>query len=304
MPRDRHHGRKPRYPVRRAVRKSWRAVRKAWRRFLMFVALHTVPYLYLAYMWLVMHTSRVEELGYRPDLARADAGRGVYAIWHDEVFFVAWAFGKYHPDTLASSSDSGEVITRMLQLCGFRVFRGGSGAGARKGNTRALVETMVEHMRETPGVLYGITTDGSHGPVYRMKPGVVILAAESEAPVFVEKTWCRRYVRLPTWDGTLVPLPFNRIVHVYGGPLHPPRDVWRPGRFEAFRREVEGYLCRVSAFARRRAEGRPPPAEWLALFPEEHREAMARDEVPELMMPLRKVVVDPRPEDAGSDPSR
>ena len=268
---------------------------------MMFIALHTVPYVYLAYMWLVVRTSRVEELGYRPDLARANAGRGVYAIWHDEVFFVAWSFGKYRPDTLASASDSGEVITRMLKLCGFRVFRGGSSKGRRYRSTRGLMDTMAEHMRETPGVLYGITTDGSLGPVYRMKPGVVVLAADGEAPVFVEKTWCRRYFRLPTWDRTLVPLPFNHIVHAYGGPLHPPRDLWQPERFEAFRREVEGYLCRVSAFARRRAEGRPPPAEWLALFPEEHQEAMARDEEPELMMPLRKVVVDPRPKNAAGD---
>lgn len=277
--------------------------KKAWRRAGMLIALHTVPYFYLAYMWLVMRTSRVEELGYRPDLARADAGRGVFAIWHDEVFFVAWSFGKYRPDTLASASDSGELITRMLHLCGFRVFRGGSSKGGRRGSARGLLDTMAKHMRETPGVLYGITTDGSLGPVYRMKPGVVILAAETETPIFVEKTWCRRYFRLPTWDGTLMPLPFNHIVHAYGGPLHPPRDIWQPGRFEAFRREVEHYLCRVTAMARRRAEGRPPPEEWLAQFPEEHREAMdrvGRGEDPELVMPLREVVVDPRPQDVPS----
>jgi len=278
------------------LRAAKRALLKGARRVAMFVALHTVPYLYLAYMWLVERTSRVEELGYRPDLVRANAGRGVYALWHDEVFFVAWSFGKYEGDTLASPGDSGEVITRILKLRGFRIFRGGSTAGRRKRSSREVVEAMVEHMRSTPGVVYGITTDGSRGPIYRMKPGVVMLAAGAEAPLFVEKTWCRRYVRLGTWDRTLIPLPFNHIVHVYAGPLHPPRDVWQPERFEAFRREVEGRLCRISAYARRRAEGKPPPEDWLALFPEEHRAAMASEEEPELMGPLEKVVVDSRPE--------
>ena len=261
----------------------------------MFVALATVPYLYVAYMWLVYRTSRVEEIGYLPSEVRQEAGRGVFALWHDEVFFVAWAFGKYRADTLASSGDSGEVITRMLHLCGFRVFRGGSSMGRRRRSSRALLEAMIERMRTDEGVVYGITTDGSRGPVYRMKPGVVLLAAAAEAPVFVEKTWCRRYFQLPTWDRTLVPLPFNRIVHVYGGPLHPPRDVWQPERFEIFRREVEGYLCRVSAFARRRAEGRPPPPEWIELFPEEHRKAMESGDEPPLRGPLREIAVDPPP---------
>lgn len=291
------HGSRPR--KRGWRRAAWRAVRKVARRAAMSVALYTVPYVYVAYMWLVYRTSRVEELGYRPDLVREEAGRGIYAIWHDEVFFVAWSFGKYRPDTLASAGDAGEIITRMLQLCGFRVFRGGSTSGRRRRSARAVVEAMVEHMREAPGVLYGITTDGSKGPVYRMKPGVVMLAASAEAPIFVEKTWCRRYWQLPTWDRTLVPLPFNHIVHVYAGPIHPPPDVSDPERFEATRREVEGLLCRVSAYARRRAEGRPPPEDWIALFPAEHRDAMARAEEPLLRSPLRAVEVDPRPASAA-----
>lgn len=270
----------------------------------MSLALYTVPYLYMAYMWFVTRTSRVEELGFRPDLVREEAGRGVYALWHDEVFFVAWSFGKYRGDTLASAGDAGEIITRMLKLCGFRVFRGGSTSGRRRRSAREVVDAMVEHMRTVPGVVYGITTDGSKGPLYRMKPGVISLAAAAEAPLFVEKTWCRRYWQLPTWDRTLLPLPFNHIVHVYAGPIHPPRDVWQPERFEATHREVEGLLCRVSAFARRRAEGRPPPPEWIALFPEEHRAAMARGDEPVLRAPLREVVVDPRPAAASGDPGR
>ena len=79
-----------------------RRISKMIKRALMRIAVWTVPYIYVAYMWFVYKTSRVEEVGCLPSLARENCGQGVYAIWHDEVFFVAWAFGKYHPHTLAS----------------------------------------------------------------------------------------------------------------------------------------------------------------------------------------------------------
>ncbi len=260
-----------------------RRVKKALRRALMNLGLFTVPYLYVAYMWLVYRTSRVEELGPSPGFARREHGRGVFAVWHDEVFFVAYSFGKYHPDTLASLGDSGSIIARMLELCGFRVFRGGSSTGDQRRSV-AILQDMIAHMRSHPGVIYGITTDGSRGPVYRMKRGAVTIAAQTGAPMFAEKTWCKRYFRLPTWDRTLVPLPFNHIVHVYQGPIWPRADLPATERFEALFRDVERALWRVTAYARRRAEGLPPPQEWIDLFPEPAREEMARAEEPTLFM--------------------
>jgi lysophospholipid acyltransferase (LPLAT)-like uncharacterized protein len=271
-----------------------RRVKKTLRRALMAIGLNTVPYLYVAYMWLVYRTSRIEELGPNLDVARREFGRAVYAIWHDEVFFVAYAFGKYHPDTLASQGDSGSIIARMLEVCGYRVFRGGSSSGDQR-RSAAIVRDMVARMKSEPGVIYGITTDGSKGPVYRMKKGAVHIAAKTGAPVFVLKTWCKRYVRLPTWDRTLIPLPFNHIVTVYKGPIAPRAELPRADRADALLCDAERALCRVTAYARARAEGLPLPRRWIALFPEEMRAEMARAEEPApLFMP-------PGADGAGND---
>ncbi len=261
-----------------------RRAKKALRRALMAIGLHTVPYLYIAYMWIVYRTSCVEELGPHPGIARREFGRAVIALWHEEVFFVAYAFGKYHPDTLASHGDSGSIIARMLEICGYNVFRGGSSSGDQRRST-AVVRDMVDHMRRQPGVIYGITTDGSKGPAYRMKRGAVHIAAETGAPVIVFKTWCKRYFRLPTWDRTLVPLPFNRIAYVFAGPIWPNLDLPEAERFDLLYREVERALCRVTAYARRRVEGFPLPQDWIDLFPESVREEMALAEEPAFFMP-------------------
>jgi lysophospholipid acyltransferase (LPLAT)-like uncharacterized protein len=270
-------------PVReKRKRTTERRIRKELRRALMKVGVYTVPYLYVAYMWFVYKTSRVEELGFRPDLVR-ERGGGVYAIWHDEVFFVAWSFGKYRPDTLASAGDSGEIITRMLRLCGFNVFRGGSST-SRKRRSSTVLRDMIDHMKSHEGTVYGITTDGSKGPIYRMKKGAVTIAANAGSELFVEKTWCKRYFQLPTWDRTLVPLPFNHIAHVYAGPIVPKPDASTEQGFDALCEEVEHLLCRVTAFARAHTEGMPLPEDWLARFSEPYRKEMARAEKPELFL--------------------
>lgn len=264
-------------------RSRQRRAKKALRRVLMAIGLHTVPYLYVAYMWLVYRTSRVETLGPHPGIARREFGRAVYALWHQEVFFVAYGFGEYHPDTLASHGDSGSIIARMLEICGYNVFRGGSSSGEQRRSV-AVIRDMVDHMQRQPGVIYGITTDGSKGPAYRMKRGAVQIAVETGAPVVVFKTWCKRYFQLPTWDRTLVPLPFNRIAYVFAGPIWPNRDLPEAERFDVLYGEVERALCRVTAYARRRLEGLPLPQDWIDLFPEQVREEMARGEEPAFFM--------------------
>ena len=188
-------------------------------------------------------------------------------MWHDEVFFVAYAFAKYHPATLASRGDFGDVITRMLELCTFTVFRGGSSSGRRRRFIQ-VVNEMIEYMKQHDRVLYGITTDGSAGPRYRMKQGAVTIAAACGAPMGVSKTWCRRYFRLNTWDRTIIPLPFNHIVHVYAGPYWPPAGAQHdPEVLDRFASEIETRLFEVTWTARARIEGEAS-SDLLEGFPE------------------------------------
>lgn len=218
------------------------------------IAVAIVPRLYLAYMRLVWATSRVEILGCNPHDVRAHYGKQVILLWHEEVFFVAWAFREFRPSTLASRGDFGELVTRMLELCDFEVFRGGSSSG-RSRRSPEIVRDMAEHMSSRRGILYGITVDGSNGPRYRAKPGAAKIAALCRAPVLVEKTWCRRSFRLPTWDRTIVPLPFNHIVHVFAGPYLPPPDVDQPRAFKQFARSLERELWRLTRSVITRMEG-------------------------------------------------
>jgi hypothetical protein len=270
----------------------------------MAVLVAVLPRLYLAYMWLVWKTSHVEEIGCDLEAVRAAYGRAVVALWHNEVFFVAWAFRRFRGHTLASRGDFGEVITRMLELCNFHVFRGGSSAGKSR-RSPEVVGDMVAHMNRTPGVIYGITVDGSNGPAYRMKSGAIRIAIACQAPVLVEKTWCRRYLRLGTWDRTIVPLPFNRIVHVFAGPYLPPRDAYDPDALERFRASVEDALLDVTYHTHTLIEGRDAHD----LFRDYPDGWVPKQSPPTLRHPFADVVIDPpaeggRPIDGSGDVPR
>jgi Kdo2-lipid IVA 3' secondary acyltransferase len=205
-----------------------------------------VPRLYVAYMWLVWKTSRVEDCGY-PTLAWQiiEEHDGLVALlWHEEVFGVAWSYREMKPHTLANVGDSGELITRLLERCGYVVFRGGSSRRKSRQRETVLLE-MIRHMRETRRVVYGITVDGSIGPYHVVKPGALLIAQKCKKPIVLARTWAKRNIRLPTWDRMALPLPFNHIRQLLTGPFFVPENA-DADTFERCRHDLERKLVELA----------------------------------------------------------
>lgn len=230
----------------RAVRKK---VRSVFARRLSKLAAVVVPQLYLLYMRLVWATSRIEGGDFLAleDIIEKHNG-AVGMLWHEEVLSVAFGYAKlgFRPHTLASVGEAGEVIARMLKLCGFVVFRGGSTTHRSRRRTGALQE-MITHMQTNDRVIYGLTVDGSKGPPYRMKTGGIIIARECGRPIVLGRIWYKRCLRLPTWDRMAVPLPFNVIRYYLKGPYRVPDSAHTAEGLERFRLELENDLIDLAA---------------------------------------------------------
>jgi lysophospholipid acyltransferase (LPLAT)-like uncharacterized protein len=214
------------------------------------LAAFVVPYLYIAYMRFVWATSRIEGGEEFKELIRIGEryDGAVALLWHEEVATVAFGYPYLgvRGHTLASLGESGELIARMLKLCGYVVFRGGSTSGNSRRREGTLLE-MIEHMRSTREVVYGLTVDGSKGPAYRMKTGGIIIARECGRPIALARTWYKRCLRLPTWDRMAVPLPFNRIRYYLRGPIEVPPSAATPEGLERFRLQLENDLIDLAA---------------------------------------------------------
>ena len=224
-------------------------------------ALAVVPSFYLLYMRFVYATSRVRANDFMRlhDIIREHDG-AVGLLWHEEVFTVAYGYPHlgFRPHTLASLGRIGELITRLLLRCGFVVFRGGSSAkpSRRRAN---VVPDLIEHMRTHREVVYGLTVDGSQGPPYRMKRGGVVVARECGRPVVLVRTWYRRCLRLPTWDRTAIPLPWNEIAYTIAGPYAVPADAASGVGLARFVLELEDELIGL-ALRSYTEMGQLPPA--------------------------------------------
>ena len=223
--------------------------RLEWHRYrnkaLVQLAKYTVPYLYFAYFWFVWATSRIIDLTSPLDEAlRKHPHRFVAAVWHQDVLCVPWAYRRFHGQTIASVGDAGEVIARLLRLCNFTVFRGGSSKG--KSRKKKILEEFTEHLLKVDKPAVGITVDGSSGPAYRMKTGIIVMARKIGAPLFVVRIWSKRRILLPTWDRTTLPLPFNKIVIMAEGPYQLPDNLDQKEVFEQFHRFVENQLLAIT----------------------------------------------------------
>ena len=249
---------------RRDRRGEWRKLRRRLRsllvRPLFWLALHTLPALYVAYMRFVWATSRVSDHGLLElnEIGRRHNG-AVALLWHEEVFSVAFAYPYIglRGHTLASVSDLGHLITKALERCGYVVFRGGSSSKSSRRRSEALFD-MIEHMQTHDRVIYGLTVDGSSGPAYRIKPGGVIIARACDKPIVLGRTWYKRVIRLGTWDRTAIPLPFNVITTYMRGPYRVPKDADAPEAFERFCRALEDDLIDLAAHSYA-AMGHPRP---------------------------------------------
>lgn len=145
-------------------------------------------------------------------------GPDIYCFWHQCVLPCTVYFRRTHATILISRSFDGELITRTLQLFGYRAVRGSSSRGSREGllGLKSVIES---------GGTAIFTADGPRGPIYRTKMGPVKLAQLTGARIGAfhlqpEHAWV-----MNSWDRFFVPRPFTRIVVSWARWTYVPADM-------------------------------------------------------------------------------
>jgi len=104
-----------------------------------------------------------------------------------------------------------------------------------------------------------VLVDGPRGPARRAKTGIISIARLAERPIQPVAFAARPALRLGSWDGSLIPLPFARVVCAFGDPLTSGSDP-DEAHEQAMARELDRRLARLHAEADR-AVGRAAGAE-------------------------------------------
>lgn len=155
----------------------------------------------------------------------ADPKPVVFACWHNRLAIGGrWATRDLvrrgvKISILVSLSRDGELLAQVARRTGFGVVRGSANRGGLSG-LRKLYRAISRE-----GICIGTAPDGSVGPVYEAKPGTVMLAQISGAPIFPLAGAAERFWRLRSWDRTIVPKPFSKVKVAVGEPIHVPEKI-------------------------------------------------------------------------------
>jgi len=129
-------------------------------------------------------------------------------LWHNRLFLSAEIVRRFRVGrpayALVSASQDGAWLTAFFSLAGLRTVRGSSSRLGREAAT-ALVDTLRS------GHDIGVTPDGPRGPCYEVKPGVVIVARRTRAPLLLVGAEFESAWQLRSWDRFYVPKPFSRV---------------------------------------------------------------------------------------------
>jgi hypothetical protein len=172
---------------------------------------------------------------------KEDAGSPVIVcFWHNRILGITFAFDRIYPKkragvtVLTSPSKDGEILAQLVGAFGMKAVRGSS---SRRGS-RALLE-LVKLIRSGRDI--AITPDGPRGPRYSLGPGIILLAQTTGTRIVPAHASFSRCVRMKTWDGFIIPLPFSKVSVTIGEALAIPAELTAE-EFETKRQNLEDLL--------------------------------------------------------------
>jgi len=105
---------------------------------------------------------------------------------------------------IVSPSRDGELISRVLKLLGFKVFRGDT----KSQGSKALIK-LIKYGNK--GFEIAITPDGPKGPRRKAKMGAFLISKRTDIPILAVRVTADRTFRFSSWDKFMLPYPFSKI---------------------------------------------------------------------------------------------
>lgn len=196
-------------------------------------------------IWATLH---IERIGVENALALVDQKRPfIPCYWHQRQFVCVKTMLELQKrglktGFLVSPSRDGEIAARLLGSLDVQILRGSAtrtGAQAMRDLFRAIT---------VDGLSPIMTPDGPKGPIFVFKPGTIVMAKLSGAPIVPMNFAAKRAWELGSWDRFLLPKPFTRVVVAVGEPRFIPKST-PESEIEPICREMEATLAELEKVA-------------------------------------------------------
>jgi lysophospholipid acyltransferase (LPLAT)-like uncharacterized protein len=140
-------------------------------------------------------------------------------FWHQHImmtvlYLLDWQRQGLKSGFLISPSGDGSLAARLFVRDGVTLISGSSG----RTGSQTMRKLMLALKRDKLSL--AITPDGPRGPLYDFKPGPLMLASMTGAPIVPVATACSNYWQLKSWDRFIMPKWFSNITAVVGEPVY------------------------------------------------------------------------------------
>ena len=199
----------------RSSKREMSAGRRAWYAVIVFLARGILA--------LLAATCRVVPVrgGEHLDRLQAEGTAAILSYWHQMQIFC----GRYlltrardglRVSFLTSPSVTGEVPAAIIRRWGAGVLRGSS----KRSAGQALKDMFGVLVAEKTSLV--ITPDGPTGPLHEFKPGTLMLARMTKAPIILVAYAAKPCIRWNSWDRFILPLPFSKVAIAIAEPYRVP----------------------------------------------------------------------------------
>lgn len=161
-------------------------------------------------------TWRLQVLGTNLRESSNEAGAGtvqIGALFHECLLPSVHFFRDRGYSVAVSRSTDGDLIDATLRGLGYGSIARGSSSQGGSAALRGLVRQIEA------GTTVSVLVDGPRGPARVSKTGIIALACLTDLPIHPVAFSARPALRLKSWDGSLIPLPFARVVCAFGEPF-------------------------------------------------------------------------------------
>ena len=193
----------------------------------------------VATVWLRTCRISVFGRGIEENYLRDNPGKGLlYASWHRGLFFIIYWYRNRDAVSIASSSEDGELAAQAAKRFGWITARGSSSRGGRKAYRE--MEALIKK-----GHKGGLVADAPRGPRFVSKPGIIFMAKKTGIPIIPVIWSADRFWKLKSWDRTIIPKAFCRIVVLYADNyISVPADASRQ-ECEQYRQQLDRVLNQI-----------------------------------------------------------
>src|SRR5438552_14615616 len=164
-------------------------------------------------------TLRFEVLGWHhAEKVYAAKKQCIWAFWHRVIIPIVWWYRNHGVVVMNTTAFDGQWTRKVIEWLGFGTAQGSSSRGGLRG-----LAVMARRIGE--GKDCAFTIDGPRGPRYVAKPGPVMLARRTGAPVVVFHIGVEHGKTFEkTWDHFLLPRLFTKTIMIFAPPLEVPPD--------------------------------------------------------------------------------